>query len=63
MKRIHALLYWLRQRAAIRAYRHCSIRTSELYASYNTIGAELRTAIEAETAAANHMERLLNTKS
>jgi hypothetical protein len=64
MKRaFYALLRRLRERAAIRAYRHCSKRTSDLFASYNTIGAELRTAIEAETAAANRMERLLNSNS
>jgi hypothetical protein len=63
MKRVHALLYWLRQRAAARKYRHCSMRTTELFASYSAIGAELRAAIEAETAAAAHMEKLFNTTS
>jgi hypothetical protein len=62
MKRlVDTLVHAYRVRNAIRAYRHCSRRTTELTIARSDLTAELRAAIEAETAAAERMEQLLNS--
>jgi hypothetical protein len=62
MKRLFsALLHAYRVRAAVRAYRNCSRRTTELTITRSDLTAELRAANDAETAAAERMEQLLNS--
>lgn len=61
MKRLIAkLALALRHRAAIRAYRQASQRTTRLYAENAAIAAELRVALDAEAAAAERMEKAFN---
>jgi len=62
MKRLFAsLLYRLRHRAAVRRYRQCSARTTQLFADYAAIGADLRAALAAENKAEKHMEQFITT--
>lgn len=61
MKRLfYALLHHIRQRAAIRAYRHSVKRTTDLCAVYACTDKSLREAIKAEAAAEARMEQVLN---
>lgn len=60
MSRLRAAwLLYFRRRAAIREYRRCTERTTWLFAEFEAIRAELRGALQAETAAANKMEEIL----
>lgn len=61
MKRFASrLVKALRQRAAARAYRQASQRTTRLYAEHAAIAAELRAALDAEVLAAESMEKVFN---
>ena len=61
MKRlISIIVQTLLRGAAARAYRHASRRTSKLYAEKAAVNAELQTALKAEAAAAERMEKAFN---
>ena len=63
MKRFFAALtYQLRRRAAIRAYRHCADRTTQLFAAYTSAEQDLRAAIAAESDAEKRMEQFITSK-
>lgn len=46
----------LRQKAAVRTYRHASRRTTKLFAENVALNAELTAALKAEAAATQRME-------